>query len=73
MHKTFESSFLSSDLEDLDFIICTGLLHEINNPKEFLRDIYDTPIGPLTPSSVKTDKNRIKVNLLIGGGISWKT
>ena len=30
------------DLEDLDFIICTGLLHEINNPKEFLRDIYDT-------------------------------
>ena len=29
------------------------------------KNIYDTPIGPLTPSSVERDKDRIKVNLNI--------
>ena len=29
------------------------------------RSIYETPIGPLKPSSVETDKDRIKVNLNI--------
>ena len=38
---------------------------KILNSQLVLRDIYDTPIGPLTPSSVKTDENRIKVNLNI--------
>ena len=29
------------------------------------KNIYDTPLGPLTPSTVETDRNRIKVNLNI--------
>ena len=39
--------------------------HRIMKNQLVPKNIYDTPVGPLTPSSVETDKDRIKVNLNI--------
>ena len=37
------NDYFNSQLEitnKIDFIVCTGLLHEINNQKEFIRDVH---------------------------------
>ena len=39
--------------------------HRIMRNQLVPRNIYETPIGPLPPSSAETDKDRIKVNLNI--------
>ena len=39
--------------------------HKIMKNQLVPKNIYDTPVGPLPPSSVETDKDRIKVNLNI--------